>query len=458
MSDHPNFETFLTEPAIKDAQDNILKALEIHKQNFSSIKGPQAARKLDYQLLLEQFKDIRGGAPLWHPYIGSGFGNGAFVELLDGSVKYDLICGIGPHYFGHAHPICVKACLDASLSDIVMQGNLQQNEDAFRLMKTLCKLSKMDHCFLSSSGAMAFENALKIAFQYKQPANRILAFERCFTGRSLATAQITDKPQYRQGLPSILSVDYVPFFDVTQPRKSIENTLTILKSHIKRYPGLHAAMCLELVQGEAGFYPGTKEFFMEILELLHHENIIAIADEVQTFGRTLSLFAMQYFEIEELIDIVTLGKISHTCATLYRRRIAPKPGLLSQTFTSSTSAIRATLAILEELTQNSYFGINGIIDRLHKSFSALLGSIQKKHPDLIKGPYGIGAMIAFTVYDGSHEKTTDFVKALFEAGIIAFLAGSSPSRVRFLPPIGILNDNDLNTIARIIEEVLLANR
>ena len=66
--------------------------------------------------------------PLIYPYIGSGFCNGPFVELLDGSVKYDFITGIGVHYFGHAHPLMMKAGLRASLEDLLMQGNLQQNK------------------------------------------------------------------------------------------------------------------------------------------------------------------------------------------------------------------------------------------------------------------------------------------------------------------------------------------
>lgn len=461
MSDsrHPLVsEQLLADPRLKQAKEIMLEALQSHQKSLNGIKSPDPARKLDYQLLLEQFKEIRGGTPLWYPYIGSGIGNGPFVELLDGSVKYDLICGIGPHYFGHSHPLYFNACFDAALCNTIMQGHLQQNEDSLILMKMLCKLSNMDHCFLASSGVMAVENALKIAFQHKHPASRLLAFERGFAGRSLAAAQITDKPQFRQGLPPTLVVDYVPFYNESDPESSTQRTLHCLRNHLKRYPGQHAAMLIELVQGEAGFYTGSKEFFTQLMEALHRENVLVIADEIQTFARTPAPFAMQYYEVGHLVDLAATGKVSHACATLYRRKVCPKPGLLSQTFSSSTAAIKATLAFLHELSENNYFGPKGHIIQLHDSFGRVFENLSKKHPKLIQGPFGVGAMIAFTVYEGDEQKSIEFAKALFEAGIIAFVAGDFPKRIRFLPPVGILKESDFSQIGDILEEVLLANR
>ena len=101
-----------------------------------------------------------------------------------------------------------------------MQGNLQQNERSFELMKLLLNNSKMDHCILTSSGAMANENGLKLLFHHAPGKNRILAFEQCFMGRSITLAQITDKAKYRKGLPSNIEVDYIPFFNSRSPKKA----------------------------------------------------------------------------------------------------------------------------------------------------------------------------------------------------------------------------------------------
>ncbi len=121
------------------------------------------------------------------PYLGSGIGNGPFVELADGSVKLDLITGIGVHGFGHSHPLLVEAGIDAAIGDTIMQGNLQQNSNSYELVKllvdTACQFGAgLNHCLLSTSGAMANENSLKMAFQKNYPANRVIAFLSLFRG------------------------------------------------------------------------------------------------------------------------------------------------------------------------------------------------------------------------------------------------------------------------------------
>ncbi len=443
------------DPRVATATKMLLEALEDKQKRITGVKPADPEKKQSYDDLLRAFAEARG-APLWHPYIGSGLGKGALVELLDGSVKYDLICGIGPHYFGHSHPLYIEACAEAAINDIVMQGHLQQNADSLLLMQLLLKHSGMDHCFLASSGVMANENGLKIAFQNRFPANRILAFERCFMGRTLAASQITDKAQFREGLPETLFVDYLPFYNHLDPEGSLRHTLHTLQNHLRRRPKQYAVMCFELVQGEGGFYYGTREYYRAIMEVLRKENILVLVDEVQSFGRLPKLFAMQYFGVDDLVDIVTLGKLSQVCATLYRKELVPRPGLLSQTFISSTSAIKTALAIITSLTTGGFYGDNGRVEQLHSRFEEILQRLSNKHPDLLEGPFGIGAMIAFTVYKGANEKTTAFVKALFHAGIICFTAGTSPTRVRFLPPIGVLAESDFIRIESIIEEVLLA--
>lgn len=83
---------------------------------------------------MDAFSEARGGK-LYYPYLGSGMGNGPFMELTDGSVRYDFINGIGVHHFEHSNAKIIEACLDAALEDTVMQGNLQQNESAFTFQK-----------------------------------------------------------------------------------------------------------------------------------------------------------------------------------------------------------------------------------------------------------------------------------------------------------------------------------
>lgn len=447
-------EKLLQDSRIAKAKDMILAAVASYQSEIESPAPAFSDRIDDYHEILKAFGIARGGN-LWYPFLGSGFGKGALVQLYDGSIKYDLISGIGPHFFGHSHPLIIEAAFEAALSDTIMEGHLQQNHDSYVLINKLLDCSKLDHCFLSSSGAMANENALKIAFQKNSPAHRILAFDHCFTGRTLALSQITDKPQYRDGLPSMLQVDYVPFYDYKDPLKSTHKACEILNSHLKHHPGQYAAFVLELVQGEGGIYPGTVEFFTSLLKIARAHKIAIIFDEIQTFGRTTEIFAFQYFGLQEYADIVTLGKLAQACATLFKSNYKPKPGLLSQTFSASTAAIKSSIAILKELTNGSYYGQNGKVAQLNQSFASLFQSLADKYPKAIHGPYGVGAMIAFTPFDGQHSTAQTFTHALFESGIISFIAGSSPTRVRFLPPIGVLTKEDLIRISQIIEKVII---
>lgn len=442
-----------SDPRIAAAKKMILEALEEHRSALTGVRPPNSSLKKSYEETLNRFAEMRGGK-LWYPYLGSGIGNGALVELEDGSIKYDFIGGIGPHYWGHSHPEIVSAALDGALSDTIMQGHLQQNRDSMELIELLLKASKMDHCFLTSSGAMAIENALKISFQKRFPAQRVLAFERCFAGRTLATAQITDKAAFRDGLPPTLVVDYIPFFDPSRPEESTKAAVEALNKHISRYPKQHAAFVLELIQGEGGFHMGTTPFFKAILDIAKQNEIAIIIDEIQSFGRTPEMFAFQYFSLDDYVDIVTIGKLSQVCATLYRTAFKPRPGLLSQTFTSSTTAIRAGALIVDRLLHDGYMGPNGKIAQLSDYVCRNLESLSKRHPQLIKGPFGIGTMIAFTPLDGSQDKVTKFAQLLFDEGVIGFTAGNNPTRVRFLLPVGAASYTDVDQVITIIERCL----
>jgi acetylornithine/N-succinyldiaminopimelate aminotransferase len=439
---------------VQQAKHLLLEALQDHQKQISQVRPPQSNLRISYSKLLTEFAECRG-SNLYFPYIGSGIGNGPFVELLDGSIKYDFIGGIGPHYWGHSHSEMVSASIDAALEDIVMQGNLQQNKKALDFCQLLMKTSHMSHCFLTSSGAMSNENAFKIAFQKKFPADRILAFDRCFLGRTLVLSQVTDKASFREGLPLNVKVDYVPFYDPKKPEESTDLALSILKKHLSRYPQQHALMCFELVQGEGGFYTAPREFFVKIMTLLKEHGILIFDDEIQSFGRTSQLFTFQHFGLEDYVDIVSVGKLSQICATLFRKEVVPRPGLLSQTFIGSTSALHAGYHLIKALLSGEFFGPHGKIQQIHDQFVSHFKQIQERHPGIIHGPFGVGTMIGFTLLDGDNQKTAKFVQDLFQAGVMSFVAGTNPTRVRFLVPVGVLTSKHIEDAMQIIEATLI---
>jgi acetylornithine aminotransferase len=451
-------EQLAADHRIAQAKQLILDALADQQRSLTGVKPADPARKATYDELINSFAAARGGG-LYFPYLGSGIGKGALVELADGSVKYDFITGIGVHFFGHSHPAVVAASIDAATRDTVMQGNLQQNVESVQLSRDLIRHAnvsgaRLEHCFISTSGAMANENALKIALQKKTPASRILAFENCFMGRTLVLSQITDRPQYREGMPKVIDVDYVPYFDPAHPAESIAAAVRTLKSHIARYPGQHAVMPMELVVGEGGYLVGSREFFLAIIEVLRANKIAVYIDEVQTFGRLTKLFGFQAFGLDQHVDIVTIGKLSQVCATLFTDDFKPRAGLVSQTFTGATSSIVAGQTILNLLTTGDFYGEHGRVAKARARFTAGLDAIAARHANWVRGPYGLGGMIAFTPFAGSPDDAKKLVLTLYDAGVISFIAGSSPSRVRFLMPIGAVTDEDIDAVLNILEATL----
>jgi 4-aminobutyrate aminotransferase-like enzyme len=452
-------EQLQRDPRVREAERLLLAALADAKSTVTGIRPPLAERQDDYQRLLQRLAVARGGAP-YFPYLSSGLGNGPWVELADGSVKLDFIAGIGVHGLGHSHPELLSAGVRAALQSTVMQGNLQQHVPSLVACEALLELSRMEpdcglaHCLLTTSGAMANENALKIAFHHRAPADRVLCLENCFAGRSIALAQLTDRPQYRIGLPSAISVDYLPGPDPESSQQSLERSLGALESHLRRHPGKYATLWLELVAGEGGYYPGSTEYFSRLIERARQDELLIIFDEVQTFGRLSRPFAFQHFELSRFADIVTVGKISQLCATLYREELKPKGPLLSQTFTAATSAISASLVIFKMMLEENWFGPEGKNELRHRYFRSQLEKLAKQYPGKIQGPWGCGMMIAFTPGDGSDEAAVRMVRSLYEAGLMSFMAGHHPARVRFLPPPGVTEMEHIDAAIEILESVL----
>src|SRR5690606_861956 len=129
-----------------------------------------------------------------------------------------------------------------------------------------------------------------------------------------------------------------------------------------------------------------------------------IFDEVQSFSRTSKPFAFQHYGLDRFADIVTIGKITQVCATLYGEAFKPSGPILSQTFTGASSSIATGLAMLDALEANGCFGADGQNIQRHQYFADALNSLAQTHPGLIAGPYGEGMMIAFTPGDGSFEQ------------------------------------------------------
>lgn len=452
------------DPKLAQARKLIHEALDARRAELTGIKPADPALKESYADTLALFAKQRGGN-LWYPYLGSGFGSGPLVELADGSVKYDMIAGIGVHFFGHSHPKFVDAAIDAAVSDTMMQGALQQNADSAALTNSIIQLAntsgaKLDHCYLTTSGAMANENSFKMAFQASSlkghPADRMLAFQGTFCGRTLALSSMSDKPNNRVGLPLALKVDYIPFFDESDPEGSTQRAVARLEEYTKRWPKHYAGFKMELVLGEGGFYAGHRDYFLKLIEICKREGIAVIADEIQTFSRTTRPFAFQHFELDEYVDLVNVGKSTQVCFTLFTDEWAPQPGLVAQTFTGASSSIKAAQFVIDEFANGDLYGEHGRVMQLSGRIRDRIQGIAKDHPDWVCGPYGLGAMIAFEPFEGTLDQAKAVCTELYERGVVAFLCGRKKARVRFLPSVPALTDAQADEVCDILEAAMAA--
>jgi len=111
---------------------DLVLSIEKAQRDITSVKKGTAPEQL--AKLAKESADVRG-RPLYYPALFSGLGHGALVELVDGSVKYDFITGIGTHFFGHSDLDLIAVALEAASYNVVMQGNLQMGEPSRAFLK-----------------------------------------------------------------------------------------------------------------------------------------------------------------------------------------------------------------------------------------------------------------------------------------------------------------------------------
>ena len=425
---------------------------------IQTVRGPQAEHLESGKKWIDRTGAIRG-RPLNYPYVGTGAGQGPFVELEDGSIKLDFINGIGIHLLGHGHPQVMAATLKGALQDVTNQGNLQPNTEYTRFLEKLVSMaqkgSRLKYGWLATCGTMANESALKMARQKNSPARMIVSFKNAFAGRSTMMAELTDNAAYRVGLPEYHEVLRLPWYDKNKAAESTETALRTLKEHVAKHEGNICVFSFEPMLGEGGYMPAPREFFLPLLEFCRSKHIPIWADEVQTFTRTGQAFAFQTLEIGDYIDIATVAKTAQVAATLYTEELNPKPGLIAGTFSGSSAALSAGLEILNIMDSGHYFGPQGRIQAIHHYFIQGLNRLASTScQGKIADASGLGLMMAFTPLDGKKETVDKLLKKLYAEGLIAFSCGKDPVRLRFLIP-AIVKDQELDLGLQIIEKCLI---
>ncbi len=400
----------------------------------------------------------RRGRPLFFDgIVGSGLGRGALVELADGSVKYDFITAIGTNFFGHSDPDLLETAARAALADVAMQGNLHPNREYLAFLDELLSRApaRLNRAWLATSGADANENALKVARQKRPGARFVLAFQNCFAGRTTTMAEITDSPGYRKGQPLRGEALYVPFFDPKDPAGSTDRAERAVTEHLHRCGDQISAMAFELIQGEGGFNSAPRDFFLRLIARLKAAGVLVWIDEIQTFGRTRELFATTMLGLEEEVDLVTIGKLAQVAATLHTEALTPDPGLLSGTFSGSTVSLAVGRRVIERLATEGFYGDAGRNGRTERAALEALRALETgRCKGWLRDPHAIGTMVSFVPFDGEPETVNKVLRAAYERGVIAFMAGHHPTKIRLLLPGGAVTEDDLRAGIGILGDAL----
>ena len=382
------------------------------------------------------------------------------AELWDveGKRFIDFGTGIAVCNTGHSHPkvvAAVKAQVDKFSHTCVM---VNPYEVAVELAEKLTELAPGDSekkAIFVSTGAEAVENCVKIARAHTGRRG-VIAFNGGFHGRTNLTMALTGKITPYKNLfgPFPGDIFHAPF-PIKQHDISVKDSLTALANLFKVdiAPSDVAAIIVEPVQGEGGFYQAPAEFLQALRALCDDNGIVLIADEIQTgFGRTGKMFSFEHANVEA--DLMTMAKgiaggfpIS---AVVGKSEImdAPLPGGLGGTYGGSPVACAAALAVLEVIEEENLVERANQIGAL---FNERLSALQAKYPSLISDVRNQGAMIAIELMkegdgenDDSSQPNTELTQAIIgkaaEYGLILLACGFYGNVIRFLPALTISDE------------------
>lgn len=360
----------------------------------------------------------------------------------------DFASGIAVLNTGHRHPKLIAA-IEAQLAKFTHTAyQIVPYEDYVTLAERINAITPGNYpkkTAFFSTGAEAVENAIKIARAATGRAG-VIAFAGGFHGRTLMGMALTGKVvPYKVGFGPFPGEIYHAPFPIEAHGIGTAEALAALQTLFKADvdPQRVAAIILEPVQGEGGFYPAPVEFMRALRSLCDQHGILLIADEIQTgFARTGKMFAMEHYDVTP--DLMTMAKslaggmpLSAVCG---RAEImdAPAPGGLGGTYGGNPLALASALAVLDVIEEEQ------LVER-----AAVLGQKLKDHlnemraavPQIadVRGP---GAMVAVEfMKPGTRDADVDFTKQVqaraLEQGLLLLTCGVYNNVIRFLFPLTI---------------------
>ena len=366
---------------------------------------------------------------------------------VEGRRYIDFAGGIAVLNTGHLHPkvqAAVARQLERFSHTCLM---ITPYESAVELAEQLNRLAPgptPKKAIFVTTGAEAVENTIKIARAHTGRSG-VIAFGGGFHGRTFMAMALTGKvAPYKAGFgPFPGDVFHAPF-PIAYHGVSVQDSLDAIE-HLFKYdiePAKVAAIIVEPVMGEGGFYIAPPEFLQALRKLCDQHGIVLVIDEIQTgFARTGKMFAIEHAGVEP--DLMTMAKSLAggfpLAAVVGKANImdAPGPGGLGGTYAGSPIACAAALAVLEVIAEEQLCERSVQIGRL--LVEALRGAA--KTLPAIGEVRGLGAMVAIELVKNgdAHQPDADLAKALVkraaEKGLVLLSCGLYGNVIRFLVPL-----------------------
>jgi 4-aminobutyrate aminotransferase len=412
----------------------------------ATIAPPAPARPSNAKLDERRIAATPRGIGIGFPFYAERARNAELWDV-EGRRFIDFGSGIAVLNTGHRHPRVIQA-IQAQLECFTHTAyQVVPYESSVALAERLNRLSPGSHpkkTAFFTTGAEAVENAIKIArAATRRPG--VIALTGAFHGRTFMGMALTGKvAPYKTGFgPFPGSIFHVPA-PVALHGVSVDDSLRAIEHLFKADidPEQVAAIILEPVQGEGGFYVAPPEFMRAVREICDRHGIVLIADEIQTgFGRTGSLFAMDHYDV--VPDLITVAKSLAgglpLSGVIGRAEImdAPAPGGLGGTYAGNPLAIAAAHAVLDVIEEEQ---LAPRAERLGQRLKARLNALRATVPQ-ISDVRGLGAMVAVEFAKADGTPGADFAKQVQlrarDAGLLLLTCGVHANVIRFLFPLTI---------------------
>lgn len=395
-------------------------------------------------------------SPILGRYFEQSWSHGEGHELFDtgGRAYLDFACGIATTSLGHHHPAVTQAIKDQADRLLHTCNALGYLEPVGRLAAMLADAcpDPLDTVFFCNSGAEAIEAAMKLARRVTGRPG-IVAFRGAFHGRTFGAASITSSSlNYRRGYEPLLpSVYLTPFPNVYRYFGGDEEAATAgamaalqtLLGH--EIPASEvAAIVIEPIQGEGGFYPAPLEFLRQLRTLCDEHGILLVADEVQTgMARTGRMWAFEHAGI--VPDVVCVAKaIANGLplgAIVSRRELQERwgAGAHGTTFGGNPVSCAAGVAVMQTIEQQ------GLVANAAARGEELLGALRDvaEHEPRIGDVRGRGLMVGVELVRDRETREPDgemcdaLLAAAADQGLLVLSCGTHHNVIRFLPPIDV---------------------